>query len=231
MKRIISTVLILAILLSMSVISFATGKKVSLEHISSPIVEEDEKEFHKVVVDKDGIYIDGVFHSPEEFEKLLEQAQELTNAPESEYETQSALALVAGTWWIPGLGQVVITAAGVIIIAGITIAVGSWIYRIVSNWLAKIAFGRSAKNAVNNCDSNKRNHIMQQKHNWNHHNKNPKWSNIAPLLIKVLQDGAERYKGNGVFERSMYQNGYEVVVRFIKDAEGMVKAISTAFSK
>lgn len=228
MKKVVSLLLVFTLLLSMSTTAFATERTDPIERVPLSQLERAARE---VVVTDDGIYIDGVFHSQNEFKQMLESARELPVAPRGEYETQSAAAVVAGTWWIPGLGEVVITAAGAVVIAGAVFYAGSWIYNVVSNWFATRAFNKSAKNAVNGCDANKRNHIMQKKHNWNRHNNNPNWNNIAPILIKVLQDGVERYKGNGVYERSMVLNGYEVVVRFIKDEDGLVKAISTAFSK
>jgi len=42
--------------------------------------------------------------------------------------------LIAGTWWIPGVGEVVITAAGVVIIGGTVIAAGTWLYNKVVDW-------------------------------------------------------------------------------------------------
>ncbi|WP_066497301.1 hypothetical protein [Abyssisolibacter fermentans] len=48
--------------------------------------------------------------------------------------TQSVAVLVAGTWWIPGVGEVVITVAGVIVIGGAVISGGTWVYNKVVNW-------------------------------------------------------------------------------------------------
>lgn len=130
---------------------------------------------------------------------------------------------------IPGVGEVIITAAGAVIVAGVVYAAGSWIYDTVTNWFATRAFNQSAEDAVNNCDSNKQNHIMQSKHNWNKFNKDPKWSDVAPILIKVLKDGAETWEKNSQYIRTLVYKGETVVVRFIKDADGLVKYISTAW--
>ena len=165
--------------------------------------------------------------SQEQFIQLLNTAQKV-QAPQ----TRSAigLGLVAGTWWIPGVGEVVITAAGAVIVAGTVVAVSSWAYKAVTDWFAKrAAFNRSAENAVNSCNSNKQNHIMNPKHNWNKFNKNPKWNNVAPILIKVLKEGYEKRETGNQYIRTLVYQGKTVVVRFIKDADGLVKYISTAW--
>lgn len=47
--------------------------------------------------------------------------------------------LIAGTWYIPGVGEVVVTVVGVVIVAGVTIKAGTWIYNTVKNWFAERA--------------------------------------------------------------------------------------------
>ncbi|MGU8479162.1 hypothetical protein ACV3QH_18260, partial [Clostridium perfringens] len=48
---------------------------------------------------------------------------------------RSATATLAGTFFIPGVGQAVITAAGVIIVGGAVISAGSWLGKKVINWV------------------------------------------------------------------------------------------------
>lgn len=48
---------------------------------------------------------------------------------------RSATAALAGTFFIPGVGQAVITATGVIIVGGAIISAGSWIGKKVVNWM------------------------------------------------------------------------------------------------
>ena len=143
------------------------------------------------------------------------------------------LSALAGSFFIPGVGQVVITAAGVIVIGGAVIAAGSWLGQKVSSWVRTYKFNSSAEKAVNKGgnDSNKVNHIMNPKHNWNKFFNNPKWSNIAPILTKVLKDGTERWESRNIYVRRLYYSGQPVEVRFIKDADGFIQAISTAWVK
>lgn len=114
---------------------------------------------NSVIVAEDGIVINGQFYSQEEFENLLAQAvymeslsnelMESPNQTETVYST-AALAggLVAGTWWIPGIGEIVITAAGAIIIGGTIIAAGTWVYNTVKAYFAEKAYEEAKENGT-----------------------------------------------------------------------------------
>lgn len=80
-----------------------------------------------VLVFNDGISIDGKFYTQEEFTNLLDNAIPVSKNNTTEMSTMSAsAALVAGTWYIPGIGEaVVVTVAGVILIKGVVVPVGS----------------------------------------------------------------------------------------------------------
>jgi len=216
-RHALSFLLVFVMLFSTSVPAFAT---------SFP----PENENSSVIVTDSGVYINDVYYTQEQFVQLLETAQEIET--ETGNQTRSAAAaLVAGTWYIPGIGQVIVTAAGAVLVAGVVVEVGSWIYDTVVEWFATRAFNKSAEDAVNNCNSNKQNHIMQSKHNWNKFNKDPKWSDVAPILIEVLKKGSEKWETGDQYIRTLVYQGETVVVRFIKDAEGLVKYISTAWCK
>lgn len=99
-------------------------------------------------------------------------------------------------------------------------------------------FNQSAEDAVNSVDDNKKNHILNNKlhdHGWNRlfNGKDPDWDDLEPILIMVLQEGVETVYNlsQRVYERTMNYNGYDVVVRFIKDIEGLIQGISTAYVK
>lgn len=121
------------------------------------------------------------------------------------------------------------TRSALALVAGVAVKVGSWIYNAVTDWFATRAFNKSAEDAVKDCNSNKKNHIMQSKHNWNKFNKDPKWNDVAPILIKVLKEGVETWEKRDQYIRTLVYKGETVVVRFIKDADGLVKYISTAW--
>lgn len=106
----------------------------------------------------------------------------------------------------------------------------------INTQIFNMKFNKSAKDAVNGADSNKQNHILNNNlhnHNWNNlfNGKDPKWSDLAPILIKVLQEGSERVYNDylRVYERVLPYKGYNVVVRFIKTVDGLVQALSTAY--
>lgn len=218
-KRLLTMLLAIVMLVSSNLTAFASST-------TNIVYETTNSESNgNVIVTDTGIYINGNYYSQEQFIELLNTAQKV-QAPQ----TRSAIVLVAGTWWIPGVGEVVITAAGAVIVAGAVVAVGSWAYKAVTDWFAKrAAFNKSAENAVNSCNSNKRNHIMNPKHNWNKFNKNPKWNNVAPIIIKVLEEGYEQRETGNQYIRTLVYQGHTVVVRFIKDANGLVKYIGTAW--
>ena len=105
----------------------------------------ETKTSSNVIVTDTGIYINGTYYSQEQFIQLLDTAQEIETP-----QTRSAIALVAGTWWIPGIGEVVITAAGAVIIAGVVVEVGSWVYNAVVDWFADRAVQQAYEDAKKN---------------------------------------------------------------------------------
>lgn len=177
-RHALSFLLVFVMLFSTSVPAFAT---------SFP----PENENSSVIVTDSGVYINDVYYTQEQFVQLLEAAQEIETETGNQTRSAAAAALVAGTWYIPGIGQVIVTAAGAVLVAGVVVEVGSWIYDTVVEWFATRAFNKSAEDAVNNCNSNKQNHIMQSKHNWNKFNKDPKENN--EVRIRLVGDTSLRF--------------------------------------
>lgn len=144
-----------------------------------------------------------------------------------------SVAALAGTFLIPGIGQVAITTAGVIIVGGAVVTAGSWLGQKVTSWVKTYKFNKSAEKTLKKIgkDNNKIHHIMNPKHNWNKFFNNPKWSNVAPIITKVLKEGTERLERGNIYVRRLYYQGKTVEVRFIKDSNGFIQAISTAWTK
>ena len=95
-------------------------------------------------------------------------------------------------------------------------------------------FNKSAEDVINGADGNKQNHIINNKkhdHGWEKifGGKKPDWNQLAPILIKALQEGDEIAESGGTYLRTLSYKGYEVCVRFLKDAEGLVSLLSTAW--
>lgn len=133
-RHALSFLLVFVMLFSTSVPAFAT---------SFP----PENENSSVIVTDSGVYINDVYYTQEQFVQLLETAQEVET--ETGNQTRSAAAaLVAGTWYIPGIGQVIVTAAGAILVAGVVVEVGSWIYNTVVEWFATRAEIKEAKEKI-----------------------------------------------------------------------------------
>lgn len=122
-KRLLTMLLAIVMLVSSNLTAFANST-------TNIVYETTNSESNgNVIVTDTGIYINGNYYSQEQFIELLNTAQKV-QAPQ----TRSAIVLVAGTWWIPGVGEVVITAAGAVIVAGAVVAVGSWAYKAVTDW-------------------------------------------------------------------------------------------------
>lgn len=74
------------------------------------------------------------------------------------------MKIMAGTWYIPGIGKVVVAGGGIALYK-----VRGWIATQVKNWLTERALSKQSEKAVNGLggvNSNKANHILQSKHNW-----------------------------------------------------------------
>ena len=226
--KVISFILMVSMMFNISMSVFASETEANYKNLNI-------SQSH-VVVDAVGVYINGMYYTQEQFIQILDNAVEVKKiATRSDTIARSITvasatgALVAGAQWIPGVGEVVITTAGVIVVGGAVIAAGTWIYNAVVDWLTVRAFNKSVEKAINSCNSNKQHHIMNSKHNWNKFNKDPKWSDVVPILMKVLKEGSETWEKNNQYIRTLIYKGETVVVRFIKDTEGLVKYISTAW--
>lgn len=115
-KKVLSLLIVFVMVFSINTVTFAS----SSEQLGS----------NSVVIEENGIYINGNYYTQDEFKLLLDTAQKIDRPTD-----RMAGALVAGTWFIPGIGEVVITAAGVITVAGVVAKAGSWIYNEVVQWL------------------------------------------------------------------------------------------------
>lgn len=200
-------------------------------------VSEDTEISSNVVIVDDGIYINDTFYTPQEFRTLLDTAIELpTVQPYGAIAgtITAGVGVIEGTWWIPGVGQVLVAAGGVIIVGGAVVAVGSWLYNTITQWFADRAYDKSAEDAINGADANKQNHVLKNKlhdHGWSNifNGRDPNWNQLAPILIKTLQDGKEKWEKGNQYVRILEYNGWNVVVRFIKAADGTIQYFSTAF--
>ncbi len=137
-RKLFSIILMIVLMLNMSLASFASTVEISSTSVSS--IKSN------IVVTNSGVYINDEYFSQNEFRTLLEKAIPVNSKStynsygSNDLSVRSASAaslaggLVAGTWWIPGIGEVVITVAGVIIIGGAVIATGTWLYNEVVDW-------------------------------------------------------------------------------------------------
>lgn len=132
LKKVISFILMTSLFMTSSVSIFADTSQTSVET-------------EKVIVLDDGIYINETFYTQDEFVKLLDTAIEI--GENNEVSSYSLAGVVAGTWWIPGVGEVVITTAGIILVGGTVIAAGTWIYNAVIDWFEERAIKAAYEDA------------------------------------------------------------------------------------
>jgi len=131
------------------------------------------------------------------------------------------MTIMAGTWYIPGIGKIVV-AGGAILIGGVALyKVSGWIAEQVTNWLTARAFAKQVENAIGelgNVYSNKANKILADKHNWGKlfpgGPKDPnRWNKIKEIMKKVLLEGEEMpYKG--VLKRVLKYKGFIIEVTY-----------------
>ncbi|WP_308579489.1 polymorphic toxin type 35 domain-containing protein [uncultured Oribacterium sp.] len=147
------------------------------------------------------------------------------------------MTIMAGTWYIPGIGKIVVVS-GAIIIGGVAIyKVSGVIAERVRNWLTVRAISKQAERAVNglgNVNSNRANHILQTKHKWSSlvpgNPKDPnRWNKIKNIIKKVLTDGKESQYGSA-YKKTLNYKGKVVEVTFQKLNNGVI-FISNAWVK
>jgi len=59
-----------------------------------------------------------------------------------------AIGAAAGLYFIPGIGQILLTATGVLVIGGVTIAAGSWLYNQVAAYFAEKSYEKAKKDGA-----------------------------------------------------------------------------------
>lgn len=93
---------------------------------------------------------DEIFSIPEEYldpyhpEALYTTYDVYGNSEDGEIGTY-AIAAAAGVYFVPGIGQIALTATGVVVVAGVTYVAGSWIYNQVAAFFAGKAYDKAKK--------------------------------------------------------------------------------------
>lgn len=123
-KKTISYLLIISMILT----PFTTAH--ANEDISQNDMIVEQNNTPDVEVYDTGIKINGTFYTKDEFSILLKSSREI---PIRQKRTALTIPAAADAYFIPGVGQVLITTTGIVILAGATIATGTWVSnRIIS---------------------------------------------------------------------------------------------------
>ncbi|WP_394524320.1 hypothetical protein [Lacrimispora sp. JR3] len=155
MKKVLTLLLAVIVFTNTNLIAYASSKTVI------PSTDTHSKSIGNIIVTNQGIYINDVYYTQEEFIQLLDSAQK------EEVANTNALPLIiaAGTWLIPTVGTVVVTAAGLILLDGVEVKNNTWVYKAVIEWFKSKADGnnkKSGKPYKNNKEANK----QAQKHGY-----------------------------------------------------------------
>lgn len=159
------------------------------------------------------------------------------NNPEEELKASisigDALKVMAGTWYIPGIGKIVIVG-GAILIGGYAIyKISGWFANKIANWIRARALSKQVDDAINKINNNDRNHILQPKHKWNKLFPNdplndPKlWGKVLTIIRATMMNGKEEPYGS-VLKRVATFGPHIVEVTFRKYSNGVIK-ISNAW--
>lgn len=83
-----------------------------------------------IQVEDNGIIINGVYYTPEEFEELLDMAEPIESPkPRRQKRAIPVAGVAVGAYFVPGVGEVLIAATGAVIVGGVAITAGSWAYK------------------------------------------------------------------------------------------------------
>lgn len=89
-----------------------------------------------VVVSEDGVTINGTYYTKEQFKELLNQAVEVKASQDNVPQSRMLPLAAAGVYFIPGIGEIAITATGAVIVAGVAVVAGTWLYSTITHWLS-----------------------------------------------------------------------------------------------
>ncbi|KIL48606.1 hypothetical protein KP77_22580 [Jeotgalibacillus alimentarius] len=158
-SKIISGVLVFVL-----VFAFATSPLVSAETYPQKTLNEfsleDFERFEDIpeeLLDPNFYNEDEIIEIPEEYlnpyhPETIDVMYINSGSANGEFQT-FAIAAAAGVYFIPGIGQIALTATGALIIGGATIAAGSWLYNQVSAYFGKKAAEKAADTIPKNLKS------------------------------------------------------------------------------
>ncbi|EAE0901572.1 hypothetical protein Y136_03280 [Listeria monocytogenes] len=124
--KIVASLLVLSITLTGFPLSFINHELFETVALADEVSKEssNEKVSKPVVVTNDDLIINGKKYNEEELKALLDQTVSI----------QPRMIGAAALYFVPGVGQVALTATGVIILGGVTIGAGHWAYKTIKNY-------------------------------------------------------------------------------------------------
>ncbi len=203
-NKIVALVLVFTVGILSNARVFAESYNVN--HSKSNVIVE----CNGVILTEDGITINGVYYSKEEFEQKLNQAvlvEENTLNDREMLKTPAA----AGIYFIPGIGEVALGVTGVIIVGGVAIGAATWLGRTIMRWIESRSSSKEREVpevdipeedldgiivGLGAWDSKRADHIMDEGHEWGRlipgGNNGPdpdRWEKIKRIIRKTLKYG------------------------------------------
>lgn len=128
LKKYVAILLVALMAINTNIPAFAQN------NYDSTATQSENAPSGSVIITENGVTINGVYYTKAEFTILLNQAVEVSNSEDNGIQTRSPI--VAGVYFIPGIGEVAIMATGVIIVAGVVVVAGTWLYNTITEWLS-----------------------------------------------------------------------------------------------
>lgn len=183
---------------------------------------------------------DGRLVTPEEFVELLEnytgpiymdsvETQPLNVKNSAGISTLSAsipmdemIKIVNGTFYIPGVGQVVLTIAAVYVGGVLLGKLASSVYDKVNSWLTDQYIKKidDAIRDLGDVNSQSSRHIQAEGHCWDRlvpgsPQDSNRWGRIKAIIKRIMLNGKELAYGSA-FQKQLYINGEKVIVTYQK---------------
>lgn len=119
LKKIICILMIMSMVISNSLTVSAKNFITVNEMRTSHLQQKTQK---RIIIKNSDVLINGKRYTYNSFKKALDGAVVMNNTSLTYRGTAAAL------YFVPGIGQVLITVTGVVIVAGVVVCAGTWVY-------------------------------------------------------------------------------------------------------
>lgn len=206
MKKILTKILSIALAITIVVSSLETtaSAKESVNQRFSNSIQKTQ-----ITYSSKTVTINNKTYTKSDIDRLLNTAIKLDTSAKLNNSVKSSISYLsgertraavaaAGAYFIPGVGQVLITVTGVVIVGGVVISLGSWLGKKISKWFSTQKEIENAKKKIPSRLKKSNGNLDLSKFNKN--KKNKKYESKG---FSISKDNSE-HKGPGwkVFNKS-----------------------------